>query len=81
MKRDNSYRDEFVDAKFDKLICQSSKAFKVDVEGEEFWVAKSKVDNTDELESELEKSPHERELDIIKVPRWLAEQNGWLDDE
>lgn len=78
-KRDN---DEFVDVKFDQIVRQTSKAFLVEVEGDETWVGKSQVDNATELEEEFEKPPHEQgSLDTIKVPRWLAVQNGWLDDE
>lgn len=81
MRRSNPERDEFIDVTFDKLIRQSEKAFLVSVEGDEEWVAKSQVDNTDELEAELRKPLDQRELDTISVPRWLAIQNGWADDE
>lgn len=79
MGRRDSNRDEFVDVKFESLLRQTEKAFLVDVEGEEFWVAKSQVDNTDELEAELRKPG--QGVDTIKVPRWVALQNGWIDDE
>jgi len=82
MRRSDPARDEFIDITFDKIVRQSEKAFLVSVEGGEEWVAKSQVDNADELEEELRKTPSQRRgLDIISVPRWLAVQNGWADDE
>jgi hypothetical protein len=78
----HSDRDEFIDVHFDNLLRQTDKAFLVDVGGEEAWVAKSQVDNADELEAELKKPAHKREgLDIIQVPKWIAAANGWVDDE
>lgn len=75
-------RDEMTDVTFDKLVRMSEKAFLVEIEGEEHWVAKSQVDNADELEDELNEPPHKRAgLDTITVPRWIAIQNGWIDDE
>lgn len=81
MRKSNPERDEFVDVTFDKLVRQSDKAFLVEVDGEEEWIAKSQVDNCDELEEELKKPAQKRELDTISVPRWIAIQNGWADDE
>jgi hypothetical protein len=75
-------RDEFVDVTFDEILRQTDKAFLVEVDGSEEWIAKSQVDNADELEEELRKPPQKREgLDTISVPRWIAIQNGWLDEE
>lgn len=74
-------RNEFVDVGFDLLIRQTEKAFLVEVDGEETWVAKSQVDNADELSKELKQPDHRKEgLDTLTVPKWLALENGWVDD-
>ena len=74
-------RNEFVDVEFDKLLRQTPQAFIVEVEGDEYPVGKSQVDNKEELEEDLEKPAWKREVSFITVPRWLAENNGWIDEE
>jgi 3-deoxy-D-manno-octulosonic-acid transferase len=74
-------RNESVAIEFDRLVRQTPKAFLVEVEGEETWVAKSQVENEDELSAELLRPNHRKEgLDTLWVPRWLAQENGWIDD-
>ena len=78
MPRDESDRNEFVDVTYDRLVTQTKQAFLVEVDGEEAWVAKSKTHNVDELETKLESPTHARAgSGTIKVPKWLAEENGW----
>lgn len=72
-------RTEFVVVEFDKILKQTPKAFLVEVEGDEYWVAKSQVDNTGDLENDLDQPEHRREETAIHVPRWLAEENGWVE--
>jgi len=80
-------RNEYVSIEFDKLVRQSKPgshnqgAFLIEVDGDEFWVAKSQVDNVDELMDDLELPEHRREADSIEVPKWLAVENGWLDED
>lgn len=72
--------EEFVDITVDKFVKQSDRAFLVRVEGEEYWVAKSRVENKEEIEEELDLPPYRRKgIDTIEVPRWLAADNGWVD--
>lgn len=82
MRQRNTEGDELVDVAFDNLLRQTEKAFLVDVEGEEAWVAKVQVDNADELEAKLEQPAHKQDgPNTIKVPKWLAVSNGWIDDD
>jgi hypothetical protein len=82
MRRVEEDNDEWVEVPFDNLLAQTPKAFLIEFDGDEYWVAKSQVDNTEALEEEMSKPPQERgETDVIIVPRWVARQNGWLDDE
>lgn len=72
----------FVDITVDKIIRQTPKAFLFRVEGEDVWVAKQHVENSEEIEAELDEPPYRRKgIDTIEVPRWLAAENGWVDRE
>lgn len=81
MSRRSAEQDEPVDVSFEKILRQTEKAFLVEVDGEETWVAKSQVENAAELSDDLRKPLNDRKVDSITVPRWLAVQNGWADDE
>lgn len=82
MRRSKPDRNELVDVHFDKLVHQTDKAFLVIVEDEETWVGKSEVDNADDLEAELALPVNKRgDVDTIRVPKWLAVNNGWVDDD
>jgi len=72
--------EDTVDVEFDELIRQSSKAFLISVEGKETWVAKSRTENSEELENQLLLPPEDRSVFTIIVPRWLAKDNGWCDE-
>jgi hypothetical protein len=72
--------EETVEVEFDELVRQSEKAFLVSIDGEESWVAKSKTENSHELEKQLSLPPDDRSVFTIIVPRWLARDNGWWDD-
>jgi len=80
-------RSEFVEVEFDKLIRQSHPdshnkgAFLIEVDGDEFWVAKSQVDNVDDLMEDLELPEYKRQESSIEVPKWLAIENGWLEED
>lgn len=78
----NPENNEPIDLTFDKIVSQTEKAFLVDIDGEQAWVAKSQVENAEELEEEFKAPSHKRKgLDTITVPRWLAVANGWCDNE
>lgn len=69
-------RNDFIDVPVDRVVGESERAIFVVVEGGEFPVGKSVVDNLDEmLEADWKDPP-----DIV-VPLWLAVQNEWIDEE
>lgn len=70
-------RNDWVEIKFDRLVAQTKAAIIVEVEGDEYPVGKSQIDNCDDLEDDLSKPIYKREEEYIIVPRWLAENNGW----
>lgn len=74
-------RNEWVEVGFDRLVCQTKAAIIVEVEGDEYPVGKSVIDNCDDLEEDLKKPVYKRSESSITVPRWLAVQNGWIDEE
>lgn len=69
----------FIDV--DQFVRQTPNAVLLKIEGDEYWVGKSQIENIDEVEEDLELPPTERKLDSITVPAWLAIDNGWIDEE
>ena len=65
-----SEHDEEVEVDVDVVKAETAKAYLVVVDGEETWVAKSQIIDDDGL------SPGDENV-TIKVPRWIADENGW----
>lgn len=81
-------RSELVEVEFDELLKQSKPgetdqgAILVEIDGDEYWVAKSQIDNVEELMEELDRPAHRKEgLTTMEVPKWLACDNGWIDED
>jgi hypothetical protein len=76
------WREEIVSIEIDNLLKETPRALIVEVGGDAFAVGKGVVENADELIEQLELLPEERDDDLtLEVPRWLAIDNGWEDDD
>lgn len=71
-----------MEIELDEILGERGKALGVVVEGTTFYVGKSIVDNLDELLEQQKLDPEDQEDPLLlRIPRWCAHQNGWLDDE
>lgn len=77
-------RFELVDVEVEAVLRETDKAFLLKVEGDEVWVGKSKISNLDEFD-EYWARPVTRTgrgpVPTLTVQRWLALENGWIDDD
>ena len=65
----------------DRFIQLSENAVLVEVCGTKEWVAKSKIDNLDDVLKHMAHPTSESaKVEHIEVPLWLAVENGWEDD-
>ena len=72
--------NESVEVSIDRIILETDKSFLVDKEGDEKFIAKSQIENLDEIEEAWEGRSKKGPLDdppAIFVPRWLARENEW----
>ena len=69
-------REEPVDIEFDHIIHRTERAILFKIEGSDEWIAKSLIENLPDVEDCDMAEPGE-----VTVPRWLAVDRGWEDEE
>ena len=77
-------RDEYVDIDFHKLAIMTDKAFGVELEEgnkDLQWFPKSQIDNVRQLTEQCALPKEERTVQSLGVKRWLAEEEGLIDEE
>ena len=75
-------RDEWVSVPVDRFIRYTEKAILVEVDGDEYWVAKSQIDNLMDIEKHLaHPTSDSSKVEEIEVPMWMAIENGWEEEE
>lgn len=78
------WKEEWVEIPILCVTGQSDKAlFIQDQDDQRFAIGKSQIDNLEDLTSQLRRTRENQEKDklVLVVPRWLAQRNGWEDDE
>lgn len=77
------WKQEPVDIPIDAVIKQTDLALILKVYDDEVAVGMSVIDNLEELQKQLRRTVENQEKDDlhVTVPRWLAQENGWEDDE
>ena len=78
------WRSEEIEVPIRAVTGETPRAlFVVDEDESERAVAKSQIENLDDLLPQLRRSRanQEKESLVLCVPRWLAIDNGWADDE
>jgi hypothetical protein len=69
-------REEPVEVSFERLIHISERAVLFEIEGSDEWLPKSQIDNLDDILEHDKATPGE-----VSIPRWLAIDRGWEDEE
>ncbi len=77
-------REEYVDVDFHALKAMSPKAFGIELEegdNDLTWLPKSQIDNVRQLTEQHELPEEQRTIQQLGIKRWLAIENGWVDEE
>jgi len=72
--KDRAEMDEAIEVEIEEIVQETDRAYLVLKEEEEVWVAKSQIENLDEVE---EAHNAKESIPEIVVPRWLARANRW----
>ena len=74
--------DEWVTLDVDRFIRKSELSILLEIEGDEYWVAKSQIDNLDDILKHMaHPTSDSAKVDEVEVPKWLAVDNGWIEED
>jgi hypothetical protein len=78
-----AWKQETVSIPIDAVIKQTARALVLKVEGDEVVVGMSVIENLEDLQGQLRRTIENQEKAelVVDVPRWLAHENGWEDDD
>lgn len=79
-----AWKEDPVEIPIQAVIKQTSASLILKVQEDEYPVGMSVIENLEDLQKQLRRTVENQERSgdlVVVVPRWLAHNNGWEDDE